>query len=57
MECVALYKPVMPGEVPVRNLGEPEFSTGSETGTMAYTWQAPLHNGFHGFAQLSCGFT
>jgi hypothetical protein len=57
MECVALYKPVMPGEVPVRNLGEPEFSTGSETGTKACTWQAPLHNGFHGFAQLSCGFT
>lgn len=22
-----MYKPIMPGEVPVRNLGEPEFST------------------------------
>jgi hypothetical protein len=38
----------VPGDVPVRNLGEPgSASPKFQTCMIVCSWDAPLHNGFH----------
>jgi len=41
---------LMPGELPVRNLGKPKFPNVQKMGTMACTWHTPIVLWF------SCGF-
>jgi hypothetical protein len=58
---LARYKPLCPVRCLWGIWVSQDFWTSSETGTMACTWHAPEHNGFHtmwacGFALVACRF-
>jgi len=58
---LASYRPLCPVRCLWGIWVSQDFWTSSETGTMACTWHAPEHNGFHtmwacGFALAACRF-